>query len=156
MKQFLSTHINRIDRKGRVSVPAPFRAVLGEEAGGILLFQSLTDPALDACAEAHLERLSTNMDAMGLTPAAHMALETAIYGAAQFVPFDGEGRIVLPDVLRDVSGIGEQVAFFGRRHMFQLWQPERLEQHIREERAAAKAQGLSLALLLSRPGRGPS
>src|SRR5262245_30583527 len=50
MDRFVSTFINKIDAKGRVSVPAPFRAVLERDgyAGGIYCYPSLDAPALDA------------------------------------------------------------------------------------------------------------
>ena len=133
MDRFVSTITNKIDAKGRVSIPAAFRAVLsrdgyaGGEGGGIYCYPSLDAPALDAGGE----RLAKKIDAL-LAGLADYSLErdqlsVALYGDVQILNIDSDGRIVLPEVLRGHAEIGGQIAFVGLGEKFQMWEPGRFE-----------------------------
>jgi MraZ protein len=149
MAVFLSTFVNRIDKKGRVSVPASFRAVLGAEAPGIVVFRSLQHEALDGCSVAHLERLSESLEKLDLPPETYELIETTIFGGSVQAPFDGEGRIVLPSQLAGAVGITDEVAFVGRRKTFQLWNPAKLVDHETAARTAARAKDISLSKIIA-------
>src|ERR1700742_3519035 len=97
MPVFLSSFVNRIDKKGRVSVPASFRAALGADASGIVVFRSLQHEALDGCSIAHLELLSHSLEKQDLPPDVYELLETTIFGGSIQLSFDSEGRITLPN-----------------------------------------------------------
>lgn len=137
MDRFVSTFTNKIDAKGRVSIPASFRAVLeqdGYRAGGgagIYCYPSLDAPALDAGGE----RLARKIDALlGDLPDysdERDELSVALYGDVQILTIDGDGRIVLPRPLRDHAGIGGQVTFVGLGEKFQIWEPGRFEERRR-------------------------
>jgi len=120
---FVGTHINRIDRKGRVSMPAPFRATLGDSLGqGLYLMRSIRGvPALDGFGADFINRL-----AEGITnpfASEDEDFTSAIFGAAQQLSLDNEGRLMLPDALRGFTGITDQVCFIGRGKYFQVWEP---------------------------------
>lgn len=149
MAVFLSSFTNKIDKKGRVSVPAPFRAVLGTDAPGIVVFRSLQHEALDGCSIAHLELLSQSLEKLDLAPDMYELIETTIFGGSVQIPFDSEGRIVLPQHLTSAVGIGEEVAFVGRRKTFQLWDPRKLAAHDAAARAAASAKDISLSKIIA-------
>jgi len=138
---FLSTFVNRVDRKGRVSVPAPFRAALSEQSyQGIIAYPSLIDPAIDGFGRDVLEQMSrrrfdqTLEDGdferalLGGSGDGDDTVET-IMAMARELPFDGDGRIVLPAQLAEVAGITDRAAFVGRGMRFQIWAPERFERH---------------------------
>jgi MraZ protein len=137
---FLSTFVNKVDRKGRVSVPAPFRAALqGEAFQGIVAYPSLTDPAIDAFGRAMLEEMSRrrmdqtieggDFEAALLGGAGGDDLIDIIMPMTHELPFDGEGRIVLPGALAEAAGITERAAFVGRGARFQIWSPEQFDAH---------------------------
>ncbi len=149
LAQFLSTIINRIDRKGRVSVPASFRAALPADASGIVVFRALNHDALEGCAVAHLAELSASLDKLDLPASTYELIESTIFGSAVELSFDGEGRVCLPEALSRAVGINEEVAFFGRRKTFQLWQPAKLAAYTEQQRAAAKAQDVSLSRIFA-------
>ncbi len=65
MAVFLSTYVNKVDKKGRVSVPAEFRKVLSGQ--GMVIFKSLQYPSLEACSAEHLEQLSESLEALDLS-----------------------------------------------------------------------------------------
>ena len=163
MDRFVSTFTNRIDAKGRVSVPAPFRAVLDRDGyggepgrGGIYCYPSLDAPALDAGGE----RLAQTIDGLlrGLPDYSDERdeLSVALYGDVQVLGIDGDGRIVLPEPLRAHCGIDGAVAFVGLGQKFQIWEPGRFEarrtaarQKVRETRKLLSAA----APALTPPGR---
>lgn len=149
MAVFLSSFVNKIDRKGRVSVPAPFRAVLGTDTAGIVVFRSLQYEALDGCSIAHLELLSQSLEKQDLPPDVFELIETTIFGGAVQLPFDGEGRISLPQNLITGVGISDEVAFVGRRKTFQLWDPAKLAAHENDARSKARAKDISLSKIIA-------
>ncbi len=149
MSVFLSSFVNRLDKKGRVSVPAPFRAVLGEDAPGIVVFRSLHHDALDGCSVEHLELLSQSLDQQDLPPDLFELIETTIFGGSVQLAFDSEGRITLPQQLAQAVGIDDEVAFVGRRKTFQLWNPAKLASHDAAARSAARAKDISLSKIIA-------
>jgi MraZ protein len=145
MALFLSTFLNRIDRKGRVSVPAGFRAALaGQTFQGVVLFRSSGHACLEGFAMSRMEELSARLDAFDMFSSEQDDLATAIFGDAVQLPFDPEGRIMLPAPLVDFSGLKEQVAFVGMGRKFQIWDPVAFEARKTEARKHIKAQGLTL------------
>ncbi len=141
MDRFVSTFENKIDAKGRISVPAPFRAILERDgykesaALGIYCYPSLDAPALDAGGE----RLAQNIDRLlgGLADYSDERdeLSLALYGDVKVLAVDGDGRIVLPADLREHAGLGTKATFVGMGDKFQIWDPERFEQRRAEARA---------------------
>src|SRR5580698_9358923 len=149
MPVFLSSFVNRLDKKGRVSVPASFRAALGSDASGIVVFRSLQVEALDGCSIAHLEHISQSLEKQDLSPDVYELIETTIFGGSVQLPFDGEGRITLPHHLAASVGIEDDVAFVGRRKTFQLWNPKKLAAHEAAVRSAARARDISLSKIVA-------
>jgi MraZ protein len=150
MAVFLSSFVNKIDKKGRVSVPASFRAVLGVEAPGIVVFRSLQHDALDGCSVAHLELLSQSLEKLDLASDVYEMIETTIFGGSIQIPFDSEGRVSLPSNLAKAVGIEDEVAFVGRRKTFQLWNPSKFAAHEAATRSAARSKELSLSQIIAR------
>lgn len=120
---FVGTHTNRIDRKGRVSVPASFRNALGESASqGIYVMRSIRGvQALDVFGATSFAQLAESIS----NPFASEDEDftSAIFGAAVQLSFDNEGRIMLPDAFHSFAGIEDQVCFIGRGKFFQIWEP---------------------------------
>ena len=141
MDRFVSTYTNKIDAKGRVSVPAPFRAILERDgyAGGIYCYPSLDAPALDAGGQSLARKIDGLLDGLPDYSDERDELSVALYGDVQVLGLDQDGRIVLPEALRAHAGLETHVTFVGLGEKFQMWEPNRFE----ERRAAAreKVQG---------------
>lgn len=121
---FLSTFVNKVDKKGRVSVPAPFRAALSKEIfQGFVAFRSYKNRAVECCSYSRMERLSESVDDLDIFSEAQEDLTATIFADAQQIPFDGDGRIILPENIIEHAGLGGQVAFVGRGSTFQIWSP---------------------------------
>ncbi|MEQ9642968.1 MAG: division/cell wall cluster transcriptional repressor MraZ [Alphaproteobacteria bacterium] len=128
MALFLSRYDNKIDRKGRVSVPASFRAILASEPfGGIFAFPSLAQPAVEACGAERMEMLAASVNQLPPFSSERQAMGTAIFERSHQLPFDPEGRIVLPPALMQAAGLTEMATFVGAGDYFHIWQPEAYE-----------------------------
>ncbi|MEI6985065.1 MAG: MraZ family transcriptional regulator [Rhodospirillaceae bacterium] len=150
MAVFLSTYVNKVDRKGRVSVPAEFRKVLsGQTYQGVVVFKSLQQTALEACSADHMELLSDSLEKLDPSSERYELIESTIFGGSIQLPFDSEGRIVLPQDFCDFANIGEEAAFVGRRKTFQIWQPKALTAHESGMREMARSQDISLSKMLA-------
>lgn len=147
MTQFLGTHTNRLDAKGRVSIPAPFRAVLrqdGSGPGGLVLRPSHKHACIEGWPETEFRTLARPLDMLDLFSEAHDDLAAALYADAYPLEPDKEGRIVLPDALAAHANLTEGVVFMGLGRIFQIWEPAAAEQRRAEARERARARALTL------------
>lgn len=157
MSLFLATHRNKLDRKGRISVPAQFRTALaGESFQGIVLFRSHKHPCLEGCSWSRMEQLSASLDQVEMFSDEQDYLATTIFADSTPLPFDGDGRIVLPRELADFAGIGDTAAFVGRGRTFQVWEPGAFETWRQEAAARARETGATLKLSAAAPSPAPS
>jgi len=144
---FIGTFENKVDRKGRVSVPAPFRQSLATESfQGIVAFNSYRSSAIEACGIEFIERLNESVSEMALFSDEQDDLAATIFADSQQLPFGDDGRFILPEKMMRHAGITDLAAFVGKGPIFQIWQPEALERYKAEARSRAKSQGLTLSL----------
>jgi MraZ protein len=159
MTHFLGTHQNRLDAKGRVSIPAPFRAALRAlkgDGGGLILRPAHTHPCIEAWPEAAFHALAGPLDRLDLFSDAHDDLAAALYADAYPVEPDKEGRIVLPEALVSHAGLEDGVVFMGLGRTFQIWQPEAAARRRAEARERARAHSITLpAATLPAAGAAP-
>ncbi|CAK0770196.1 Transcriptional regulator MraZ [Azospirillaceae bacterium] len=151
MAIFLSTYVNKIDRKGRVSVPAEFRKVLQSQTyQGVVVFPSLQHPALEACSAEHMEQLSESLESLDLPSDELDVIEATIFGGSAQLPWDNEGRVILPRSMCEFAGVSEEAAFVGRRKTFQIWEPKALAEYESRSREKARNKDISLSKILSK------
>ncbi|MDE1571234.1 division/cell wall cluster transcriptional repressor MraZ [Aquabacter sp. P-9] len=155
MDRFVSTYTMRLDSKGRVSIPAPYRAVLAKDGTEYLYCHpSLAGPALDAGGNRLLEEIEALIDRYPPYSEAREELAAALYGTSETLRIDPEGRVVLSEGLKAHAGITDAVAFVGLGHKFRIWEPERLRAHLAE--ATEKVRQLRRALGSSAENSGGS
>ena len=100
MVLFLSTFHNKVDKKGRVSVPATFRAALASQSfAGVVAYSSFINPCIEACGMERIEKISTRIETLDPYSDEYDAFTTTILGGSVQLGFDGEGRILLPEAL---------------------------------------------------------
>ena len=142
---FLSTYINKIDKKGRVSVPALFRANLSQqEFPGIITYSSFINPCIEACGINRIEVLNQTIDSLDPYSEARDAFATTILGGCIQLAFDGEGRVILPENLIEFAGLDEQACFVGKGATFEIWHPKTFEAYALQAREIAKKDRQSL------------
>lgn len=153
MALFLSRFENKVDRKGRVSVPAPFRAALSQQSyQGVVVYPSPVAPALEGCGRDRIEQLAASLDDFNPFNEDGGVLKAAILTRSAELAFDGEGRVVLPEFLMTYAGIGEAATFAGRGSTFQIWNPEAYAAYEREALQRARDQAPQLSLRRAPPG----
>ena len=136
---FLNTHINRIDGKGRVSFPAPFRtAIEVRKSQGVVLFKSLSDPAIEGMTVERLYQMASALETLDQFAPQRASFEISIFGAAQALVYDSEGRCSIPKALLEQAGITGEAAFLGRGATFQIWEPGALARRMDEAAQAIK------------------
>lgn len=136
MDRFLSSAVNRIDAKGRVSVPAHFRAVVQKRGySDLYALRCLDVPALDVGGPDLLDRYEQRIaqEDPFLRTADDMSF--FCHGDGMFLKLDQDGRITVSDSMREQTGISSEVAFVGRGNFFQIWEPSRLAAYGAEVRA---------------------
>jgi MraZ protein len=139
MNRFFSNYVNRLDAKGRVSVPAPFRAVLAKDGfDGLYVHPALDSPALDAGGNALLSEIDAVLQTLAPYSEERDRLSTALFGTSEILKLDPEGRVVLTESVKAHAGIADAVAFVGLGHKFQLWEPARFQEHLAEARAKVR------------------
>lgn len=145
MNIFLSKYLNNIDKKGRISVPASYRVVLsGQLFNGIIAYPSFRNKCIEACSLSRLEELGRIIENLNPYSEERDAFESIILGEAVQLPFDGEGRIIIPKTLLDHACISQQACFIGKGQVFEIWQPESLDSYLSSARQIAQNNRLTL------------
>ena len=147
MALFLSTFIKKIDKKGRVSVPAQFRTALTEESfGGIIVYGSFINGCIEACGMSRIEKLSEGIDDLDPFSEERDAFATAVLGGSFQLQFDSEGRVTLPPELTGQINAKEEVVFIGKGQTFEIWEPEAFAKYSQNARELASKNRKSLRL----------
>jgi MraZ protein len=133
MDRFVSHHVLRLDAKGRVSVPASFRAVLARDSfDGLYCHPALDRPALDAGGNALLAEIEALIAGFSPYSEQREQFSLALFGTSETLKIDGEGRVVLTDAHKAHAGIDDAVIFVGLGHKFRIWEPGRFRAEMAE------------------------
>ena len=125
MSLFLSSYENRLDTKGRISVPATFRASLSSEKfAGVVLYRSFTNNCIEGLSMSRMEQLASATDKMGVFDGTLDDLSAMLFADARPLSFDVTGRIMIPADLLAYAGITDRAIFVGRGNSFQIWNPD--------------------------------
>ena len=152
MGQFLGTHLNRLDTKGRVSIPSTFRAGLraGSDTGecAVVLRPSHTHSCIEAWPIEVFSALTAPVERLDLFSEEQDDLTTALYADAHRLEADKEGRVLLPEMLVAHAGLTDAVSFMGKGRTFQIWEPAAAARRMAEARDRARGVTLQGARLL--------
>lgn len=140
---FNDVHVNGVDAKGRVSLPAAFRQTIeircanGEVATGLEKTLKMAKHRELPCIEVYDARQVSEVEQSMLRRAQKEADETgefvddiyermeyAAFPSRKDVTFDSAGRMVLPQRLRDKLKISDDAVFVGGGRTFRIWSPE--------------------------------
>ena len=128
MALFLSSYENRLDTKGRISVPAAFRSSLvNENFAGVVLFRSFTHNCIEGLSMSRMEKMANATDKMGEFDNDLDDLSALLFADARPLAFDVTGRIVIPEELLKHANITDSALFVGRGNSFQIWNPSDFE-----------------------------
>ena len=121
---FLSSYENKIDKKGRVSVPATFRSHLNSMGyNGFISYPSFNHDALEACSQDRIERLSNTIDSLNPFEEKRDYFATSVLSESENLQFDTEGRVSISEKLLKHAKIKSNILFVGQGKTFQIWEP---------------------------------
>jgi MraZ protein len=147
---FLSTYQNKIDKKGRISVPASFRSALAtmtpksEAFSGIIAYGSFINRCVEACSLARIRKLSDRIETLDPFSEERDAFATTILGGSVQLPFDGEGRVMLSESLIEIAGLDDMAIFVGKGETFEIWEPRAFTEYAARSRELAREKRLRL------------
>jgi MraZ protein len=125
---FLSSYENKLDKKGRVSVPANFRSHLSSLGyNGFVTYPSFNHDALEACSEDRIEKLSSTIDSLNPFEEKRDYFATSVLSESVSLQFDNEGRVLITDKLLNHAKIKSSILFIGLGKTFQIWEPKSFE-----------------------------
>ena len=125
MTELLGTHSYQLDPKGRVSLPARFREAF---ADGVWLTIG-QDGCLYVFPRAEWERRSDEVASSPLSDADGRAYSRLFFGSSDEAKLDGQGRVTIPQRLREAVGIGKEVVVLGVRDRMEIWDRESFERY---------------------------
>jgi MraZ protein len=146
MAALFGRHVNSIDRKGRVSVPKPFRDALTEQQfAGIHVFPSFKYAAIEAFSEAFFNRVVASLDNLDLFSDDQDDLAPIVENT-HALPYDPEGRVILPKSLIEHAKLTSQAVFVGRGGRFLIWEPGAYDRQRERAFERARSRGATLVL----------
>jgi len=146
MTRFMGTHVNRLDRKGRVSVPAQFRAELARAETDEMVFRpSHQKPCIEAWPAQYFDQMAASLENYDVFSEERDELAATLYADAHPMRPDSEGRIMLPEALIIHAGLAESIAFVGLGRIFQIWDPDAAKNWTSSARGRAQEKGLTLS-----------
>lgn len=166
-RRFRGESVHKVDGKGRVSIPAPFRRVL-EEADpdwseglnpNLVIIHGRTErPRLECFTIRAMEEIDAIVSTYPAFSEEREELEYFLNTQSSYAALDENGRIVLSQKLRETIGLGDEAVFAGMGESFHIWEPGSYAADLaaRAERRAAQG-GRDVFALLDRarlPGGG--
>ena len=125
---FLSTYENKLDKKGRVSVPAPFRSYLSNLGyNGVICFPSFNHQCIESWPQDRIEKITNSIDDLNPFEEKKDYFATSILAESINLQFDSEGRILLTSKLLKHAKIKNSMLFVGQGQIFQIWEPTAFE-----------------------------
>lgn len=139
MALFLSNFTNKIDKKGRVSVPAQFRlAVSNQDFAGVILYESFINESIEGCDINRINQLSESIDELDPFSETRDAFAATILGGSVQLSFDSDGRVILPASLIEFAKLSDKATFIGKGKTFEIWQPGTFSDYMKEAKSKAK------------------
>ena len=130
MSDFIGRYLNKVDKKGRVSVPASWRlSLIGKEFSGIIAQSSLSEKSIDAYPREYLELLQNKLDLNDPLLEENEYESTVLFGGS-VLSFDSEGRVILSSSLRAESNIEAEALFVGMGRRFRIWSPKTFDEYL--------------------------
>ena len=123
----------KIDDKGRLKIPTEFRRLLDERWGGDLFVTSIEGDSAFLYPLAVWEEVEQRLLSMPSTNSVRRRFLERVSYFGQPVSLDAQGRLVVPQILRDAAGMEGEVVVSGRLDHLVVWNRERFEKRLGDE-----------------------
>jgi MraZ protein len=138
---FLSAFTNKIDSKGRVSVPAQFRSSLvNPDFSGVVVYESFVNDCIEGCDIDRIRKISESIDNLDPFSQDRDALATALLGGSFQLSIDADGRVILPESLLKKLKIKSTAVFVGKGSTFEIWNPEKFDDYMAKSKKSARGK----------------
>ena len=125
MDLFISKYLNKIDKKGRVSLPSSFRNVLPKSnKNEIILYKSIKFNSIEGCGVGRLNEIAKRINNLDFFSEDYDDFSTSIFSEIITTNIDKEGRFLIPENLKEYANIKKEAAFYGQGYFFQIWEPK--------------------------------
>ncbi len=116
-------------------MPVRYREMIQDLSGGrmVLTYSAFDSGALYLYPEKEWERVRDEVTGLSTFNPGHRSLQRKLVGSASAVEPDGNGRIQIPQTLRQVAGLEKRVALLGMGNRFEIWDEDVLNQKRAEE-----------------------
>ena len=142
---FLSTYENKLDKKGRVSVPASYRSYLSNLGyNGVICYPSFNNQSIEAWPQDRIEKISSSIDSLNPFEEKRDFFATSILSESINLQFDSEGRVQITTKLLKYAKIKNSMLFVGQCQTFQIWEPAAFEKFKTSARKKANLNRASL------------
>src|SRR6201987_5844574 len=130
---FRGNHPTRVDEKGRLKVPAEFKRVIDEKYGTQFYITSLDGKVAQIYPFEEWEQVEQKLAGLSMfNPTKKKFLSRVNYWGQQ-VEMDGQGRLLLPQLLREAAQIKGEVAVVGYQKYLEVRNLEALQQEMETE-----------------------
>lgn len=125
MNLFVSKFLNKVDKKGRISLPSLFRGVLPKNNNNeIILYKSLKYKSIEGCNSSRINDIAERINKLDIFSDDQDDFATSIFSEIVPTNLDKEGRFLIPEDLKLYANISSKAVFIGQGHFFQIWEPE--------------------------------
>lgn len=151
MNLFVSQFINKVDKKGRVSLPSLFRNALPKNSKGeIILYKSLKYNSIEGCSSIRIEQIAERIDKLDIFSDDQDDFATSIFSEIVPTNIDKEGRFLIPENLKKYAKISDEVTFIGQGHYFQIWEPLAATERQSKSRLRLVSEKKTLSAIISK------
>ncbi len=131
---FRGNHPTRVDEKGRLKIPAEFKRVIDEKYGTQFYITSLDGDVAQLYPFEEWERIEQKLAGLStFNPTKKKFLSKVNYWG-QVVEMDGQGRLLIPQLLREAAQIKGEVAVSGYQTYLEVRNMNAYQQKVREEK----------------------
>ena len=149
MDLFISKYFNKVDKKGRVSLPSSFRNALPKSnKNEIILYKSIKTPSIEGCGIGRLKEIAKRINNLDFFSDDHDDFSSSIFSEIISINLDKEGRFLIPEELKNYANIKTEAAFFGQGHFFQIWETNNGLRNIEKSRTRLLKEKKSLRMIL--------
>ncbi len=149
MDLFVSKFFNKIDKKGRVSLPSSFRNALpSTDKNQIILYKSLKSLSIEGCGVERLNEIAKRINNLDFFSEDYDDFSTSIFSEIVPTKIDKEGRFLIPEDLKQYAKLKNDAVFFGQGYFFQIWDPKIGQEYsqISKKRLLDKKKSLRIIL----------
>ena len=151
MELFVSQFVNKVDKKGRISLPSLFRSILpNSNKNEVILYKSLKYNSIEGCSSKRINDIAERINQLDLFSDDQEDFATSIFSEIVPTNIDSEGRFILPENLKQHANITGEAVFIGQGYYFQIWEPFAAKKRQEESRLRLINEKKTLSSIISR------